>query len=37
MHPKFDLAAVQTHDLQIIVVHSMSLRRLLQPLGHQLL
>ena len=26
---------VQTHDLQIMTVHFMSLRRLLWPLGHQ--
>ena len=29
MHPKFDLTGVQTHDLQIITVQFMSLRRLL--------
>ena len=29
MHPKFDLTGVQTHDLQIMTVHFMSLRRLL--------
>ena len=28
-HPKFDLTGVQTHDLQIMTVHFMSLRRLL--------
>ena len=29
MHPKFDPIGVRTHDLQIMTVHSMSLRRLL--------
>ena len=29
MHPQFVLTGVQTHDLQIITVHFMSLRRLL--------
>ena len=33
MHPKFDMVVVQTHDLQIMTVHLMSLRRLLEPLG----
>ena len=28
-HPKFDLIGVRTHDLQIMTVHLMSLRRLL--------
>ena len=28
-HPKLDLTGVRTHDLQIITVHFMSLRRLL--------
>ena len=34
-HPKFDLTRVQTHDLQIMTVHFMSLRRLLSQLCHQ--
>ena len=34
-HPKFDPTGVRTHDLQIMTVHFMSLRCLLQPLGHQ--
>ena len=29
MHPKFDTTGVRTHDLQIMTVHFMSLRRLL--------
>ena len=33
-HSKFDPTEVRTHDLQIMTVHSMSLRRLLSPLGH---
>ena len=28
-HPKFDLTGVRTHDLQLMTVHLMSLRRLL--------
>ena len=28
-HPKFDPTEVQTHDLQIMTIHFMSLRRLL--------
>ena len=28
-HPKFDLTGVRTHDLQIMIVHFMSLRCLL--------
>ena len=28
-HPKFDPTGIQTHDLQIMTVHFMSLRRLL--------
>ena len=35
MHPDFDLAGVRTHDLQIITVHYMSLRRPSSPLSHQ--
>ena len=29
MHPKFDPIGIRTHELQIMTVHSMSLRRLL--------
>ena len=36
MHPKFHPTRVRTHDLQILIAHIMSLRRLLEPLGHQL-
>ena len=35
MHPKFNLNGIRTHDLQIMTVHFMSLRHLLEPLGHQ--
>ena len=34
-HPKFGPTGVRTHDLQIMTVHFMSLRRLLYPRGHQ--
>ena len=32
MHPKFDQTGVQSHDLQIMTVHFMSVRRLLLDL-----
>ena len=35
MHPKFDPTKVRTHDLQIMIVHFISLRCQLWPLGHQ--
>ena len=34
-HPTFGPTGARTHDLQIIAVHFMSLRGLLEPLGHQ--
>ena len=34
-HSKFNLTEVQTHDLQIMIVHLMSLRHLSKPLSHQ--